>query len=123
MLKEKSDEEEKKRKKNREDLIAKNTDYSCLVSKNKKMKEDLDATMLKNKDLEVKNLDWDKKIKEMENEIFLIIQRIELNTLLKDVDMEDLKLLAKNNANMNKAFDLMVGKWNRIFEMKPEDSK
>ena len=35
--------------------------------------------------------------------------------------MEDLKLLAKNNAQMNKQFDMMVAKWNRIFDAKPED--
>ncbi len=54
--------------------------------------------ILKNKELEAKNLVWDKKNKEMETDIFNIIQRIELNSLLKEVDMEDLKLLAKNNA-------------------------
>jgi len=77
--------------------------------------------ILKNKELEAKNLVWDKKNKEMETDIFNIIQRIELNSLLKEVDMEDLKLLAKNNAQMNKQFDMMVAKWNRIFDAKPED--
>lgn len=121
VLKEKSEEEEKKRKLNREELIKKNTDLSCLLSRNKKTKEELEALLLKNKDLEKQNLIWDKKNKEMENDIFVIIQRIELNSLLKEVDMEDLKLLAKNNAHMNKQFDMMVAKWNRIFDAKPED--
>jgi hypothetical protein len=102
ILKEKSEDEEKKRRLNREELIKKNTDLSCLLSRNKKTKEELEALLLKNKDLEKQNLIWDKKNKEMENDIFVIIQRIELNSLLKEVDMEDLKLLAKNNAHMNK---------------------
>ena len=121
ILKEKSEDEEKKRKLNREELIKKNTDLSCLLSRNKKTKEELEALLMKNKDLEKQNLIWDKKNKEMENDIFVIIQRIELNSLQKEVDMEDLKLLAKNNAHMNKQFDMMVAKWNRIFDAKPED--
>ena len=121
ILKEKSDEEEKKRKHNREELIKKNTDLSCLLSRNKKTKEELEALLVKNKELEEKNKVWEKKNKDMEIDIFNIIQRIELNSLLKEVDMEDMKLLAKNNAHMNKQFEIMVAKWNRIFDAKPEE--
>lgn len=48
VLKEKSEDEERKRKLNREELIKKNTDLSCLTSRNKKTKEELEALLLKN---------------------------------------------------------------------------
>ena len=43
-----------------------------------------------------------------------MIQRIDLNTLLKEVDVEELKLLAVNNENMNMAFMNMLNRWDVI---------
>lgn len=43
-----------------------------------------------------------------------MIQRIDLNTLLKEVDVEELKLLAVNNESMNMAFMNMINRWDVI---------
>ena len=122
ILKEKADDADKLRKTHREELVKKHTEYSCLVSKNKKQKEELDVVTAKNKELEAKNIEQEKKNKEMQQDIFVMIQRIELNSLLKEVDIEDLKTQAKQNMQMNKAFDTMVARWNMIFSAKPDDN-
>lgn len=43
-----------------------------------------------------------------------LIQRIDVNSLLKEVDMEELKLLATNTENMNMAFMNMLNRWESI---------
>ena len=43
-----------------------------------------------------------------------MIQNIQINNLLKDIDIEDLKLLAKNNQQMNYALESLITQWNHI---------
>lgn len=51
----------------------------------------------------------DGKIKEL-------IQRIKVHNLLKDIDMEELQLLARNNKQMNVALENMVTQWTAIMK-------
>ena len=53
------------------------------------------------------NLDMDNKIK-------ILIQRIKVHNLLKDIDIEEMKLLARNNKDMKRAFEDMITKWEAI---------
>ena len=60
-----------------------------------------------NQELEAENLDLKKKIAQT-------IQRIDINNLLKEIDIEELQLQAKNNKQMNFAMENLVTKWNFI---------
>lgn len=60
--------------------------------------------------LEKENTDLKKKIA-------LTIQKIDINNLLKDIDVEEMQLLAKNNKQMNFTLENMMTKWNVITGM------
>jgi hypothetical protein len=44
----------------------------------------------------------------------MTIQKIDINNLLKEIDTEELQLLAKNNKMMNATMENMMTKWNCI---------
>ena len=60
------------------------------------------------------NENFDTKNDSLNKEILELIQRIDVSTLLKEVDLEEMKLLATNNINMNMAFTAMLNKWDAI---------
>ena len=43
-----------------------------------------------------------------------ILQKIELNNLLKDIDIKELQMLSQNNAIVNSSINNMMGKWDKI---------
>jgi len=55
--------------------------------------------------MEAKNAKLDKQVK-------VILNKIEVNNLLKEIDIEELKLIAQNNKNMNTSLDKMMIKLN-----------
>ena len=71
-----------------------------MTEQNAKLLED-------NESLTNDNLDKDAKIK-------MLIKRIKVHNLLKDIDEEEMKLLARNNTQMNRAFEDMITKWEAI---------
>jgi hypothetical protein len=48
-----------------------------------------------------------KKIEEMQ-------QKIELNTILKDIDVNELKVLSQNNAMVNSSINSLISKWDKV---------
>lgn len=58
-----------------------------------------------NKIMEEKNGKLDKQVK-------VILNKIEVNNLLKEIDIEELKLIAKNNKEMNTSLEKMMIKLN-----------
>lgn len=54
-------------------------------------------------------------------EIQNTIQKIDINTLLKEIDVEDMRLLAQNNKMMNSALNNLISKWETI--QKLDDKK
>ena len=67
-----------------------------------------------NEALEKENLDLKKKIANT-------IQRIDINNLLKEIDIEEMQLLAKNNKTMNFAMENLITKWNFIVSKNEEE--
>ena len=58
---------------------------------------------------------------ERENEKYVqtvttVIQKIDINNLLKDVDIEEYKILAANNKQMNFLLTNLITKWQYIME-------
>jgi hypothetical protein len=50
----------------------------------------------------------------MEAEIKDLIQRIDVSTLLKEIDVEEMRLQSNNNMMMNKLFKGLLNKWEDI---------
>ena len=99
---------------NREDLIKLNVRNSQLDSQTKMLEIEEEQLTEGNKkliehngELEAENLALKRKIAET-------IQRIDINNLLKEIDIEELKILAKNNKSMNFAMENLITKWSFI---------
>ena len=56
----------------------------------------------------------------LQEEITATIQKIDINNLLKEVDIEDMKLLAQNNKMMNMALHNLMEKWEKIQNIENE---
>jgi hypothetical protein len=60
---------------------------------------------------------------DLKNKIAQTIQRIDINNLLKEIDIEEMQLLAKNNKQMNFAMENLITKWNFIVSKNDEAPK
>lgn len=78
------------------------------------MTVDLEQVTETNVKLIKQNEDYDKKNAKLDAEILELIQRVEVAALLKQVDLEEMNLLAQNNISMNKAFGSLLNSWARI---------
>ena len=105
---------ENKRAHNREELLRQQIKLSQLQSLKEKQRVELQGLTSSNEQLAVQNADLSKKNQKLDSDIQSLIQRIDLNTLLKEVDVEELKLLAVNNEHMNMAFMNMLNRWDVI---------
>lgn len=110
-----------KRGQNRDDLIRMNIRQSQLTSANLRTDNDLETLQLSNTELIKTNEDLEAKIMKLDLEITELVQRVDVNTLLKEVDQQDLALLAKNNFNMNVQFMQLMRNWEDV--IKKEDEK
>jgi len=104
----------KKRADNRLELIALQIKFSQLKSANEKAKEELDKLSKANEELIKNNTVLDEKNTKLDEEIVQLNQRVNVNTLLKEVDLEELKLLAQNTEAMNQAYKVMLHRWEKI---------
>lgn len=108
-------------KNQREDLIKLKVRKSELESRkqlldleDKQLLESNAKLLLDNTALEKDNLDLKVKIHET-------IQRIEVNNLLKDIDIEDMQIQAKSNKEMNHKIEKMITTWNLINNKAPPE--
>jgi len=69
-----------------------------------KYKTENDALIKKNKDLEAEN-------EKVNTEIQLTIQKIDINALLKNIDIEDMRIIAQNNKQMSSVLNQLIHKW------------
>ena len=74
----------------------------------------IDRLEADNNRLSQENSQLSEDISNMKLEISKLYQKIELNELLKDVDLEELKLLSHNNTNVNSAISGLISKWEEI---------
>jgi hypothetical protein len=99
---------------NREDIIKQRVKNSQLDSQNKMLNVEDDQLTESNTKLLTGNEQLEKENTELKKKIALTIQKIDINNLLKDIDIEELQLLAKNNKQMNFTLENMMTKWNCI---------
>ena len=77
-----------------------NAHLEVLVDENKKMSEE--------------NKKYEKDIKDLRVKIDEIQQKIELNSMLKDIDIGELKMLTQNNAIVNNSINTLITKWDKV---------
>ena len=65
----------------------------------------------------------EKENTDLKHKISMTIQRIDINNLLKEIDIEEMQLLAKNNKQMNFAMENLITKWNFIVAKNEEVPK
>ena len=71
---------------------------------NERSKQEFEVLTDQNAALLKQNEDYDKNNKKLDGQILGLIKRIDVSTLLKEIDTEEMRLLAKNNMEMQMAF-------------------
>lgn len=98
----------------REELIRLRVKNSQLDSQNNALTEEEAQLTGENEKLIQENGALEKQNSELKNKISETIQRIDINNLLKEIDIEEMQLLAKNNKMMNQSMEALITKWNYI---------
>jgi len=100
--------------KHREEIIKLQIKFSQLQSLEEKSKVELQTLVEENDFYKKKNAEFEADNEKLNKEIMAYIQKIDINSLLKEVDIEDLRLLAQNNKMMTSALHQMLTKWETI---------
>ena len=98
----------------REEIIKLQIKFSQLQTLEEKSKVEVLTLLEENDFYKKKNDEFEAENEQLNKEIFAYIQKIDINTLLKEVDIEDLRLLAQNNKMMTSALHQMLTKWETI---------
>ena len=98
----------------REEIIKLQIKFSQLQTLEEKSKVEVLSLLEENDFYKKKNDEFEAENEQLNKEIFAYIQKIDINTLLKEVDIEDLRLLAQNNKMMTSALHQMLTKWETI---------
>ena len=91
--------------------------YSQLQSTEEKLKGELKTFTDENDFYKKRNAEFEADNEKLNKEIAQTIQKIDINYLLKEVDIEDLRLLAVNNKMMTSALHNLLGKWETISKL------
>ena len=78
------------------------------------MQEELKKYKKENDEYIKDNFKLEEDNTKLQKEITLTIQKIDINSLLKEIDIEDMRLIAQNNKQMNSALNNLIGKWEQI---------
>jgi NAD(P)H-nitrite reductase large subunit len=57
----------------------------------------------------------------LKQKIAMTVQKIDINNLLKEIDIEELQMQAKNNKVMNVTLENLITKWNYILQSHKSD--
>lgn len=103
-----------RRKANRDNLIKLRIKLSQLQTEKATKSEEYEKLQKENEDFIKSNEEFREKNEKLDAGIKMLIQRIDLNALLKEIDVEELSLMANNNAVMNKTMMQLLNKWEAI---------
>lgn len=106
---------------NRDEMIKQRVKNSQLDSQQKMLGVESGILTEGNKNLLTENEQLEKDNTDLKKKIATTIQKIDINNLLKDIDIEEMQLLAKNNKQMNFTLENMMTKWNVIVGVNGED--
>lgn len=99
---------------NKEDIIKQQLRLSQLKSQKKRLTEEKEVITKENATIIKENEKYEDSNEKIQKEIMMLIQRIDISTLLKEIDMEEMRHLANQNINMNMAFQSLLNKWEVI---------
>jgi hypothetical protein len=103
----------------REELIRLRVKNSQLDSQKEMLEKEQKMLDVSNKKLKVENDKLEKENEKYISEIQVTIQKIDINYLLKDVDMEEYKLITETNKSNNFLLQNMLTKWNFVLTKPP----
>lgn len=113
-MQEEADRTLKQKQQNREQILKLQIKYSQLQNQNEKDAKELQALDSANEKLQRQNAEREAKNAATDKEIQALIKRIDVNTLLKEVDMQELELMAQSTEQMNVNFLNMLNRWEII---------
>mmetsp|Transcript_36608 Transcript_36608/g.44720 ORF Transcript_36608/g.44720 Transcript_36608/m.44720 type:complete len:149 (+) Transcript_36608:1194-1640(+) len=99
---------------NKEDIIKQQLRLSQLKSQKKRLQGESQELTVSNAAVIKENEKVEMENERMQKVIMELIQRIDVSTLLKEIDMEEMRHLAAQNTNMNMAFQSLISKWEVI---------
>jgi len=79
-----------------------------------KLKRELQELNRENSELEMENEAISKNLPELKKRIEDLRQKIQLNEILKEVDLEDMKMLKQNNMAVNTAITNLISRWENL---------
>ena len=85
-----------------------------MKSQKKRLKEEDEELKAENVTTIKENEKYEADNERLQASIVELIQRIDISTLLKEIDMEEMRQLANQNINMNMAFTSLINKWESI---------
>ena len=103
-----------RRIRNKEDIIKQQQKLSQLRSQKKRLTAEQEVLTTDNTQLIKENEKFETENEKLNKEIVEVIQRIDVSTLLKEIDMEEMRHLANQNIQTNQAFESLLYKWNII---------
>ena len=99
---------------NKEDIIKHQLKLSQLKSQKKRLTAEDEELKTENAATIKENEKYEADNERLQASIVELIQRIDISTLLKEIDMEEMRQLANQNINMNMAFTSLINKWESI---------
>ena len=106
--------------KNREEIIRLQIKHSQLITLDEKLKKESKILADENVFYHKKNEEFELENAKLTKEISATLQKIDINNLLKEVDIEDLRLVAQNNKQMTSALHQLLNKWENISKIEAD---
>lgn len=101
-------------KDNSDELVKLRSTKSLLETQKERLTKEVDEMNVENEDYKNKNTDLEAENDTLEKKIFHVMQRIEVNRLLKEVNIDDLSQAAKKNQNVNGVLMHLIAKWEQV---------
>jgi len=99
---------------NKEEIIKNQLKLSQLRSQKKRLTAESEVLKTENEQLKKENDKYEAENERLQKQIMILIQRIDVSTLLKEIDMEEMRHQAAQTINMNNAFRGLINKWESI---------
>lgn len=99
---------------NRDDIIKQRMRLSQLKKQRERLETEDEELDINNKETNKENEKLEADNERLETKIVELIQRIDVSTLLKEIDIEEMKQQASATINMNMAFQAMMNRFESI---------
>lgn len=101
-------------KNNNDELIKLKSRLNLLTTQKDRLTKEVEELKTENNDYIAKNTSLEDENGILEKKIHHVMQRIEVNNLLKEVNIDDLSSAAKKNQTVNKVLMQLITKWEQV---------